>query len=133
MTDRDEIRHETERLFQALNEGNVDWLTVHYVPEVTRFHQRGALDIGWTEEKAAGFKKMFEDGLELILNNWELADIRIYGDTAISAGYFDGGWRFPSGEEHISKARFTYVWIKRDGMWKEVHHHASDLQGEVEF
>ena len=131
--DKKELIEEHEKLFQALKQADVDWLTEHYVPDVTRFHQKGGLDIGWTADKAAGFKKMFEDGLELVMNDWELSDIRIYGDFAVTAGYVDGGWKLPSGEKHIKKMRISYVWHKIAGRWKELHHHASDLQGNLEF
>jgi ketosteroid isomerase-like protein len=131
MSDVEAIKNEHEGLFQALKNEDVDWVTGHYAEDVSRFHQEGGLDIGWTSEKANDFKKLFNDGLKLILNSWEFLDIRTFGEFGLSAGYLDGGWQFPDGTKHISKMRFSYVWAKIDGRWKEIHHHVSDLKGEL--
>jgi hypothetical protein len=52
--------------------------------------------------------------------------VRVYGDTAIVAGAETVVWagKMPNAGK-LSQLRFTAVWIKQDGRWKEVSRHAN--------
>ena len=125
---KEELEREVEKLIASLNNADVDWLSDHYAPEVTRFHQRGSLEVGWTEDKATELRKAIKAGFAFKFSKIELVDVRIYGNTGITAGHFHSELTLPDGTKTGGPARFTYVWTRTDDGWKEVHHHVSDLQ-----
>lgn len=129
----DAVMQAQENLFELLLTKNASGLNKHYLPEVTRFHQEGELDVGWSEKRSEEFQSMFDNGLTLVLEDWRVVDLRVYGDTAITAGYANAGWQDSSGNSEVTPIRFTYVWVKTEDGWKEAHHHASDLKGELRF
>jgi len=129
----DAVRLAQQNLFDILQDKNAQKLTQHYLPEVTRFHQEGKLDFGWFPSKAQAFQSMFDNGLTLVLDDVEIADIRVYGNAAITAGYATAGWQDSNQQGETGKIRFSYVWIKTDDGWREAHHHASDFKGELRF
>ena len=122
------LERELENVIHSLNRADVEWLSEHYVSEVTRFHQRGAIDVGWNDEKAADLQSSFDAGVKFNFTNVELIDVRIYGDTGITAGHFFSELTLPDGTRTGGPARFTYVWTRTSDGWKEVHHHVSDLR-----
>jgi ketosteroid isomerase-like protein len=124
----EELEKELEKVIGALNGADAEWLSEHYVSEVTRFHQRGAIDVGWDEEKAADLQRTFAAGVRFNFTEVELIDLRIYGDTGITAGHFISELTLPDGTRTGGPARFTYVWTRTSDGWKEVHHHISDLR-----
>lgn len=125
---KEELEREVEKVVASLNAADVDWLSQHYAPEVTRFHQRGKLDVGWNERKAADFRTTLNAGFKFNISDIELIDVRIYGDTGITAGHFRSEVALSDGMKIGGPARFTYVWTRTDAGWKEVHHHISDLR-----
>ena len=46
---------------------------------------------------------------------------------AITAGVAEGIYFLQDGTIDDTPLRFSYVWIKQDGRWKEAHHHGSLL------
>jgi len=125
---KEELEREVEKVIASLNGADVDWLSEHYFPEVTRFHQRGQLDVGWNEHKANEFRNVLNAGLKFSISEVELVDVRIYGDTGITAGHFQSELTLLDGTKTGGPARFTYVWTRTDDGWKEIHHHISDLR-----
>lgn len=125
--DEETLRAEVGRIWEALETGDSDYFRDHYVSEVSRFHLQGRLDIGWDEEKADGTREFFESGWRIKTDHYELDDVRIYGDIAITAGTAEGAQVHGEGGEDRIRWRFTYVWAKRDGRWVELHHHVSAL------
>ena len=125
---KEELEREVEKVIASLIGGDVDWLSQHYAPEVTRFHQRGKLDVGWNEDKATELQNALNAGVKFSFSEVELVDVRIYGDMGITAGHFQSELTLPDGTKTGGPARFTYVWTRTDAGWKEVHHHVSDLR-----
>ena len=123
----EELERAVEKVIDSLNRADIEWLSGHYAPEVTRFHQRGKLDVGWNEEKAVELQKTLASGVKFNITKVELTDVRIYGDTGITAGHYLSELTLPDGTKNVGPARFTYVWTKTSDGWKEVHHHVSDL------
>lgn len=107
--EKEAVSQAQQNLFEILKNKQPHKLNDHYLPEVTRFHQEGGLDMGWSADRADEFQKMFDDGLTLTLTDWELLDLRIYGNTAITAGQAIGGWQDADGNGDLSTIRFTYV------------------------
>ena len=124
----EELEREVEKVIDSLNSADIEWLSEHYVPEVTRFHQRGKIDVGWNAEKADEFQRTLAAGVKFSITNVELVDVRIYGDTGITAGHYLSELTLPDGTKSVGPARFTYVWTRTPDGWKEVHHHVSDLR-----
>lgn len=125
---KEELEREAENVIDSLNRADVEWLSQHYVPEVTRFHQRGKIDVGWNEDKAIQLQKALDAGVKFNITDVELIDVRVYGDTGITAGHFLSELTLPDGTKTSGPARFTYVWVRTGDGWKEVHHHISDLR-----
>ena len=52
--------------------------------------------------------------------------IRIYGSTAINTGYYTFTYN-KDGEDKSLPARYSFVYVKRDGQWMIVDHHSSAM------
>jgi len=52
--------------------------------------------------------------------------IRIYGDTAINTGYYTFSY-VKDGESKTLPARYSFVYVKRNGRWMIVDHHSSAM------
>ncbi|HZY30235.1 MAG TPA: DUF4440 domain-containing protein [Candidatus Methylomirabilis sp.] len=50
--------------------------------------------------------------------------IRVYGNTAINTGYYTFSF-VKDGEAKSIPARYSFVYVKRNGAWKIVDHHSS--------
>ena len=50
--------------------------------------------------------------------------IRVYGDTAINTGYYTFSY-VKDGQPASIPARYSFVYLKRDGRWLIVDHHSS--------
>ena len=50
--------------------------------------------------------------------------IRVYGDTAINTGYYTFSF-VKDGETKTLPARYSFVYVNRNGEWKIVDHHSS--------
>lgn len=53
--------------------------------------------------------------------------IRVYGDTAINTGYYTFSVVDREGKARTSPARYSFVYVKRDGKWLIVDHHSSAM------
>ena len=118
---------------RALVTSTVVWvesIDQHYLPEVSRFHDSGKLDIGWDEEKAKAFSQFVEEGFGFALEKCEVVDARVYGDVGITAGYMYGHMTYPGGTVINGPWRFSYLWVREGDGWKEAHHHVSLLGGD---
>jgi len=52
--------------------------------------------------------------------------IRVYGNTAINTGYYTFSYT-KNGEAKTLPARYSMVFLKRDGQWMIVDHHSSAM------
>jgi uncharacterized protein (TIGR02246 family) len=52
--------------------------------------------------------------------------IRVYGDTAINTGYYTFSYN-KDGESKSLAARYSFVYVKRNGQWMIVDHHSSAM------
>lgn len=52
--------------------------------------------------------------------------IRVYGDTAINTGYYTFSYN-KDGESQSLPARYSFVYVKRNGQWMIVDHHSSAM------
>ena len=126
-SDEESLRIEFSRVWEALANGDADYFRDHYVSDVSRIHLEGEVDLGWSSEKADGLASFFETEWRIETEQYEIADLRIYDDIAIIAGTASGTQIFTDGEKEDLSWRFSYVWIKTEGRWLELHHHVSYL------
>ena len=52
--------------------------------------------------------------------------IRVYGNTAINTGYYTFSF-VKEGKPTTLPARYSFVYVKRNGAWKIVDHHSSKM------
>ncbi len=126
MTAQDEVRGASEQFYAALNSmvngdaGPMSDVWSHG-PTVTTMHPIGGMQIGWDEVRqtweqvAAAFS-----GGEVSLEN---RIIRTDGDMAYETG-IEQGQGAMAGEQIAIDQRVTNVYMREDGAWKIVHHHA---------
>lgn len=71
-------------------------------------------------------KDYFDQLFKYQKRNVELneSNIRFFSDIAICNGQYTFTW-IKEGIETITKARFTFVYIKRDDKWFIIEHHSS--------
>ena len=127
-SDEEALRSELPKVVESLNSGGgsaaLDFFSDHYVTESTRFHLVGGLDRGWNTERLEGLRRSFASGLKTDLRE-EILDLRIHGDIGVTVGLMHGTATYSDGQTFEGPIRFTYVWIKTNGKWKELHHHVS--------
>ena len=126
--DVESLREAMQAFCDAANSGDIEYISGHYVPEVTRFHDSGELDIGWTERRAKAFAEVVEKGFGFAFERCEVIDARVYGDVGVTAGHMYGYMTYPEGIVAEGPWRFTYLWVWQDEAWKEAHHHVSHLE-----
>jgi uncharacterized protein (TIGR02246 family) len=52
--------------------------------------------------------------------------IRVYGDTAVNTGYYTFSYS-KEGQPKSLPARYSFVYVKRNGAWMIVDHHSSAM------
>jgi ketosteroid isomerase-like protein len=53
--------------------------------------------------------------------------VRIYGDTAVVTGRYHNAVRTPDGVQPTKHARFTRVYVRQGGAWRNVAHQATEI------
>ena len=126
--DEQTLRAAMEEFCAAANRGDMEYIDRHYVPEVTRFHSTGELDVGSDERKANGLKAAAERGFAFAFERCDVVDARVYGEVGITAGHMYGHMTLANGSAVQGPWRFTYIWVRQGDEWKEAHHHVSLLE-----
>jgi uncharacterized protein (TIGR02246 family) len=54
--------------------------------------------------------------------------VRLSDDNLLSVGHYDFS-RTQDGREIVTRARFTFIFQRREGVWKVLHHHSSAEPG----
>ncbi|MGB1892967.1 MAG: YybH family protein [Candidatus Latescibacterota bacterium] len=64
------------------------------------------------------------------MSHWKHPKVHVEGDMAFMTGYLVGFWERED-QRHDFVWRDTLIFAKREGAWKRIHHHTSnlDLQG----
>ena len=75
----------------------------------------------------AGLQAWFDAGNKVNNRPIRHLDVKVYGDAAVSTGYWRGTTTNPSGESQSTTWRGSSFWVKEDGIWKVVHGHTSPL------
>ncbi len=124
--DKEDVIAARSAAIEAWNGTDVDKIRAHYADGFTLFQRDGSLLVpgGWNWETV---REMYADGLKVTVGPVRHLDVKIYGNTALITGYGTVNVTLPGSEPTITTDRATSVWVKRDGVWKAVHQHASLL------
>lgn len=113
---------------QAMNAGNADAVSEHIHPEYTSFTGNGSLLNGRFERDT--LDASFRRGLSLQLRSKHI-EVTTWGDLALVTGYAEGTVSIPSAPPRFEITRFSSMWKKHDGRWKQIHLHQSPLASAV--
>jgi ketosteroid isomerase-like protein len=110
------------------NNGDAAKVAEYMLPSATAFTQGGAgTGLAAPPFNQAGLQNTMDGGANF---NFSYTDVKVqvYGDAAVFTAYSLGDMSFPDGQVSQGPWRYTAVLIKRDGVWKQAHRHASPLR-----
>ena len=108
------------------NDGNAATIARYMAEDATVFLQ--GLGLMSPPFNQANLQNLFDNGLSANLSFTNL-QVQVYGgDTAIFTAYEGGNITGPQGQVNEGPWRYSAVWIKEGGQWKQAHRHASPLR-----
>jgi hypothetical protein len=121
--DADDVKAAQLAVMAALNEGDVEAHGLRLLPEVSGFYDGGGLltTEPWRGKK---LKAAFDAGLKFDIQLRHL-DVKVYVNAAVVTGYETGVVIWPDGTTLKGPRRFSALWIKQAGQWKQAHVHIS--------
>ena len=120
-----EVKAAVMDIMAGFNSGNVDQIERRLAPRHNRFQAEGGFLTPYID--AAELRGAFQAGLKL---KFEVHDLEaaVYGDTAVATFFVSGAATPPGGAPRAEGPwRSSFVWNKKDGVWKLVHSHQSAL------
>ena len=110
----------------ALNAGDAEAFAKYMLPEKSGFFPGGGLLEGFDKNR---LKARIDGGRK---SNYRLRhlDVKVYGNAAVLTGYLTGTVTQPDGSTEKGPRRFSAVWIKQRGQWKEAHVHISFITAQ---
>ena len=116
------LRERIQEHYTAIHAGDNAAIQSHHLQEFSIFPWNGnaLLESGWEET----FEKMGTNFKFPKANvTMKHFNAQIYNNVGVATFYLDGTYGDISG-----LWRVTAVWVWSDGMWKEAHHHESELK-----
>jgi ketosteroid isomerase-like protein len=109
--------------WKAINDGDGAAVSSHHVPEITLIVADHAPRFALNSPAAEPMTRRWQGAKA----NWTVRDleVEVHGSTAVATFYLDGSITWADGTVDRRPRRVTEVWVKRDGSWKEAHHHDS--------
>lgn len=120
----DEVRQAHAAHIAGLNQGNVAALMDLLHPQGTFFHIDGNL-LNLNPDHQT-LQQGYAAGLAYQVQ-MRHEQIDLYDNSAVVTAYAVGSITWPGGKTLSGTWRYTSVWIKTDGAWRNVHVHASPL------
>lgn len=119
-----DVRGALEETVRAWTEARVSDFVQQFDPQVRGFYLDGALLTEGVSREAtqARYDAGFKVSMEL-----RHVDVRLYGNTAVLAGYMVG-WVSSGGITDRGTWRFTEVRVNQEGRWRVVQYHFSKLK-----
>ena len=121
----------------AENEADVDRIAEHYFPGTfSSFGPRGGhlnlSDLDGSEEALKNsVASEIAAGRELSIFTRDLK-VHVYGSSAVVTGYWGGSIKSASERlPDFGPWRFSSIWVKDGGDWKEAHRHTSLLEAQL--
>jgi uncharacterized protein (TIGR02246 family) len=120
--EREDAYASIERWSEAFNSGDVEQIIRMYTNDALVF---GTLSPGMTsnpDDLRAYFKAAAASKLQVSLGDHSA--VTLADDAVAIAGFYD--FSTPAGGQSVVvPARFSFVMVKKDGIWKIAHHHSS--------
>ncbi len=116
------LKERIQEHYTAIHAGDGASIVFHHLEEFTLFPYNGnALwESGWEEtyEKMGSSFKFPKVNLTM-----KHFSAQVYNNVGVATFYLDGTY-----DDVSSLSRVTAVWVWTDGVWKEAHHHESELK-----
>ena len=123
--DEDDVIEAMLDYVSGYNDGDAAKVAQYMLPGATAFTQ--GTDIAAPPFNQAGLQNNMDSGANFNFS-FRNMEVQVYGDTAVFTAYEAGNMSFPNGQVNQGPWRYTAVLVKRDGVWKQAHRHASPLQ-----
>jgi len=122
---QEEVHARFEQWISAYNAGDVDRLSQLY-DQGARVLSTGGSEkpIDGREAIHAYFTPIFKRGSASAAFDHDDV-VKVFSDVAIETGYYHFDGPGPDGKPRILMARYTFVFVKKDGDWMIIHHHSS--------
>jgi len=120
---REDAYPSIERWSEAFNSGDVE--------QIVRMYTNDALVLGTLspdltskpDDLRAYFKAAAAENLKVKLGDHSA--VALAEDAVAIAGFYDFSRPAADGQPVVVPARFSFVMVKKDGIWKIAHHHSS--------
>ena len=123
--DEDDVIAAVLDYISGWNNGDAAKIAQYMLPDATSFGQGTGLAAAPFNQ--AGLQNAMENGSDFNLQ-FRNMKVQVYGDTAVFTAYEVGNIAFANGFTNQGPWRYTAVLVKRDGVWKQAHRHASPLR-----
>ena len=123
--DEDDVIAAVLDYISGWNDGDAAKVAQYMLPGATAFTQGTGLAA--TPFNQAGLQNNMDSGANFNFS-FRNMEVQVYGDTAVFTAYEAGNMSFPNGQVNQGPWRYTAVLVKRDGVWKQAHRHASPLR-----
>ena len=120
---KEDIAATTQAWVDAMNSHDAERVVALYDPEAVFWGTRSA-ELRDNPAAVRDYFKIFKTiptSYKVVLDEQR---IRVYGDTAINTGAYTFS-EIRDDKPFVRPARFTFVYLKRDGRWMIVDHHSS--------
>lgn len=124
MATLDEVRQAHTAHIAGLNQGNVAVLMDLLHPQGTYFHIDENLLSQNLDHQT--LQQAYDAGLAYQVQ-MRHEQIDLFDNSAVVTAYAVGAITWPGGKTLTGAWRYSSVWIKMDGAWRNVHVHASPL------
>jgi uncharacterized protein (TIGR02246 family) len=121
--EREDAYASIERWSEAFNSGDVEQIVRMYSNDALVL---GTLSSGMTtksDDLRAYFNAAAAAKLQVKLGAHSA--VALAEDAVAIAGFYDFSTPAPDGQPVVVPARFSFVMVKRDGIWRIAHHHSS--------
>ena len=110
---------------EALNRGDAQAYIDYLHSDHSRFLVQNPTIL--REIDAKSMQENFANGMSF---NMQLSDLEVslFGNTAVVTGYESGPAKFPDGTVIDGKRKYSSVWVRENGEWKNVHLHISMVE-----
>ena len=127
MSPEDEVLATARKIIDAFNAQDKETMAALHDP-ISAFAADGSLLHGADDDSPSGQPRSMPDRWSM--SHWKHPKVHVEGDMAFMTGYIVGFWERDD-QRHDFVWRDTLIFAKREGVWKRIHHHTSnlDLQG----
>lgn len=123
--DEDDVIAAVLDYISGWNNGDAAKIAQYMLPDATSFGQGTGLAAAPFNQ--TGLQNGMDNGSNFNLQ-FRNMKVQVYGDTAVFTAYEVGNIAFANGFTNQGPWRYTAVLVKRDGVWKQAHRHASPLR-----